>query len=119
MTRDMDLIRQIVLALRDDVRSGPLIKLESVDQLKFNYHALLLVEAGLVTGIVEPVRNGIPMRALLHQLTWDGQDFAESIKSDTVWEKAKENVMKPLAGWTFSILRDYLKAELSKYLPPL
>ncbi|WP_418611704.1 DUF2513 domain-containing protein [Klebsiella pasteurii] len=119
MKRDMDLLRRMVLCLQDNSRRRPLTALDGVDQRLFNYHALLLVQANIAVGTVEPVQAGIPMKALLFELTWEGQDFADSIRNDTVWEKAKENVIKPVAGWSFSILKDYLKAELTKYLPPL
>jgi hypothetical protein len=112
MKRDMDVIRRIVLALRDSDRA-----IESVDGLDlptYNMHAALLVEAGLAEGNVNHYyenATNIPDQVGLYRLTWEGQDFADSIDDDTVWQKAKEHVIKPGASWSFAVLGEWLKAE--------
>lgn len=115
MKRDMDLIRRIVLAARDS--DGHLSNLEGVEQEQFCIHVQLLEEAGLVRASLNMGQKGIPISAIIWRLTWAGQDFADSIVDDTLWKKAKENVMKPFVSWTFDILIEYLKAEIRKHLP--
>ncbi|SDP99874.1 DUF2513 domain-containing protein [Ectopseudomonas hydrolytica] len=113
MKRDMDLIRKIVLA----VETAPRQELSDVDQQAFNYHANLLIEAGLAEGAVGPLQRGIPAMIVLWRLTWNGHDFADSIKDDTIWNKARENVFKPTASWSFGVLLTYLKAEIIRNIP--
>jgi hypothetical protein len=46
------------------------------------------------------------------EITWAGHEFLQSIKDDTLWKKAKEDVLKPTASWTFAILAEWLKQEM-------
>ena len=119
MQRDMDLIRKIVLTVRDS--TGVVNKLEGVEELAYRYHANLLLEAGLAVGAAskEVMGTGAPGHVMIFRLTWAGHDFADSISSDTIWKKAKDNVLKPSASWTFEILKEYLKAEIKTHIPGL
>jgi len=53
------------------------------------------------------------------RLTWEGCDFADAVRSDTLWKKAKEMVIKPTASFTFGLLKDWLKSEIAQGLPTL
>jgi hypothetical protein len=117
MKRDMDLIRQIVLAVQ--TAPGPIFKVEGIDQQDFNVHTQLLEEAGLIVASLSKGQMGIPNKAAIFRLTWAGHDFADSITDDTLWKKAKDNVIKPSASWTFSILLEYLKFEIKRHIPGL
>lgn len=79
MKRDMDLIRQIVLAKQ--AADGPLTGLDGVAQEVFGEHVLLLKEAGLVDAAAQLVQHKVP-RAIVFRLTWAGHDFAQSIAFD-------------------------------------
>jgi Hypothetical protein (DUF2513) len=117
MKRDMDIVRKIVLAVRgapDVVNS-----VEGVSTEEFAFHAQLLEEAGLVTVALQGGEKRIARAAVIFRLTWAGQDFADSIIDDTLWKKAKENVLKPSASWTFGILVEYLKVEIKTRIPGL
>ena len=102
MKRDMDLIRQIVLAVRES--STPIEGLGGVEQVVFFEHVRLLVEAGFVEA--KAFASG---EVEVSRLTWDGHNFADSILSDSVWNKAKMDVIKPTLSWSFAVLQEYLK----------
>ena len=117
MNRDMDVIRRIALRLRetDDALSA----LDGVADEAFNYNAQLMIEAGLADGsAVGSVHGkiGVPLSVCLFRLTWEGHDFADSIKDETLWEKAKEKVVKPTGSWTFGILKEFIKFEIKRRL---
>ena len=116
MKRDMDLIRQIVLAVQ--AADGPVFGVEGIDNKDFCVHAQLLDEAGLVA-CPPSIRGQLapPNKAVIFRLTWAGHDFADSITDNTIWKKAKDNVIKPSASWTFSILMEYLKIEIKRHIP--
>ena len=116
MKRDMDIIRRIVLAARDE--AAPVRGLEGVDADVFAEHVRLLEEAGLVGASVRVVQQRADV-ALVWRLTWAGQDFASTIDNDTLWNKAKENVIKPAGSWTFDVLKEWLKAEIIQGLPTI
>ncbi|MBQ1782903.1 MAG: DUF2513 domain-containing protein [Gammaproteobacteria bacterium] len=114
MERDMELIRQITLALL----KGHLNGLPDVDGKLFSYHAKLMIDAGLAEGALMAPQRGIPSAATLWCLTWAGHDFADAIKSDTIWNTVKARVIKPAASWTFGILLDCLRSEITRTINP-
>ena len=79
MQREMDLIRKLVLAVRDS--TGVVNKLEGVDELAYRYHANLLLEAGLAVGAAskEVIGTGAPGpgHVMIFRLTWAGQKSYE------------------------------------------
>lgn len=117
MKRDMDVIRKIVLAVSD--APSFVNSVEGVSKEDFAAHAQLLEEAGLIRAAIQGQGNRVAEVAVIYRLTWDGQDFADSITDDTLWKKAKENVFKPSASWTFGVLREYLKMEITRLIPGL
>ena len=110
MDRNMDAIRQIILAVKD---SKSLVK--SVDGMPddiFKFNAMLLIEAGLAKGICkESTRSHspIPSVAAINRLTWKGSEFADLIKDEKLWEKAKKYIVKTTGSLAFEILFEYLK----------
>ncbi|MDG2617731.1 DUF2513 domain-containing protein [Thermoleptolyngbya sichuanensis XZ-Cy5] len=59
------------------------------------------------------------MYASIGRLTWQGCEFADAVADDRLWNKAKENVLKPGISFTFDVLKEWLKAEISQGLPAL
>lgn len=118
MQRDMDVLRQILLAL-DSEGKVLLTGLDGMDKDVFCFHAQLLIEAGLAEGTLGAKNKGYPASAQLWRLTWEGYDFASTIREDTLWKKAKDVILKPSASWSFSVLRAYLKAEIIRKVPGL
>ena len=118
MKRDMDLIRQIVLAVEDLPHRETLNQLEDVDPDDFALHAEWLAEAGLIKVTAHASFDGTPT-VFIHRLTGDGCEFASSVRSDTLWKKAKENVLKPTSSFTFSLLKEWLANELTNGFPTL
>lgn len=53
----------------------------------------------------------------IKRLTWNGCNFADEIRNETLQNKAKEHVLKPNTSFSFSILKEWLKAEISQGLP--
>jgi hypothetical protein len=45
------------------------------------------------------------------RLTWQGYDFLQVTRDDTVWSKAVKHVFKPATSWTVSLLLEWLKQE--------
>ena len=115
MKRDMDLIRRIVLAVRDG--TGPLNRFEDVDFVTYGEHALMLQEAGLIDASIQITQHRVTA-VIIWRLTWAGQDFAQSVVDDTLWRKAKDNVLQPAGSWTFGVLLEYLKGQITGALIP-
>ena len=113
--RDMELIRLLLL---QQEAGEPFPELETYDSLLVAHHCALIIEAGFVVGEVvsDADQGGIPVGAAILRLTWKGHEFLDSIRDPSVWQQAKDYVLRPGASWTFGILTEFLKAEASKRL---
>lgn len=119
MKRDMDLIRKIVLATADLPYGKTLNQLEGVSAEEFVTHVVWLAEAGLVEAKAQAGSGSFAKYAIVQRLTWSGCEFADAIRDDTLWAKAKAVMLKPTMSFTFEVLRDWLKAEIAQGLPAI
>jgi hypothetical protein len=119
MRRDADLIRKIALATEALPGGEHLGSLDGIDPFTFAAHVQWMIDAGLVDGLVQQYGRSDPPSALVLRLTWEGCDFADACRSDTLWAKAKKSVIGPSMSWTFDILKDWLKAEIKQGFPTL
>ena len=94
-----------------------LVELEASDSMLMvedpnaAYQVTLMKEAGLVEAQIIENGDGFPVAAALLRLTWNGHDFLDSSRDNTIWKKAMEHVIKPGASWSFSLLVEWLKQE--------
>jgi hypothetical protein len=119
MERDMDLIRHLLLFVANDPRFDGLSMLSpeipsdfgvdhySLDQV--TYHIGLLIEAGFLKGAVGPV---VPY---VSRLTWQGHEFLDDIRDQTIWVKTKERI-HGLSSVALSVVSEIAKAEIKKKL---
>ena len=120
MKRDMDLIRQIVLATAELEYGAVLTELPGVAPEAFATHVAWMDEAGLVKATHKEGGGGsMATFAVVFRLTWAGCEFADAVRSDTLWNKAKSNILKPGISYTFDVLKDWLKSEITQGLPTI
>jgi Hypothetical protein (DUF2513) len=107
MKRDMDLVRTLLQRIEAE---EPLYN-PGEDAVAGKYHLRLLADAGLVEAKFMPGPNGEIKAVFDIRMTWQGHDFLDAARDETIWNKAKTHVLKPAASWSFSILLEWLKAE--------
>src|SRR4051812_6251945 len=109
MKRDMEIIRQILINVEDDKYPyGARVCLDGVPDETCAYHVALILDAGLAEGEVIKT-DGCPYAAaMIHRLTSAGHDFCDGIRQDTIWNKAKEHVIKPGASYGLAVLVEYV-----------
>lgn len=121
MKRDMDLIRNLLLAVErnDDLDSeGHILsedpaefELENVTPSQLKYDQVLLLEGGLLRGSVglTPIISGMTMR---------GHDFLDSIRDPLLWEKTKKAAGEA-GGFTLELLGDlargFIKTQIERH----
>ena len=97
MKRDMNTIRDILLKIEETPR-------ERLDYLepptgcsytKMTEHLIMLDDAGFIEG--ELIATFQERRYLVHNITWDGHDYLETIRNPEVWKKVQEK-LKPVGG---------------------
>lgn len=93
MQRDWNIIRIILQRLEDKGAYGDAIRPESVEGYDIeivSYHIQMLDQAGIIVAKCQERHNrnrGIFCLAM--NLTWEGHELLDSIKSDTVWNKMR------------------------------
>ena len=108
MKRNWDIIREILTRLEempdtDSVLQPP--NFPSEKAFEYSYHAKLLIEAGLVDGKMSRTLGGGPTYFFIQRLTWNGHEFLDSIRSDTVWEKTKRTFAEKGVDMTFDLVK--------------
>jgi hypothetical protein len=116
MKRDMDLIRLILRQVEscDDPygMESQAIAIEGYSEAQISGHIKMLIYGGLLEAKDESGEMGGGSDSYIGlNLTWEGQDFLSVAQDDSIWQKAKETVLKPAASMTFSILLEWLKQE--------
>jgi hypothetical protein len=113
MKRDMELIRSLLLE-KEQERAPEELAGYSLEEILYNTE--LMADAGLVVASFIKDAGGVTRTAITERLTWAGHDFLDSTRDSKIWKKAKEQVLKSGASWTFDILREWVKYELKQKL---
>jgi DNA-binding transcriptional ArsR family regulator len=119
MKRDMDLIRAILQRVEscdDPTGLEQMPEIDGYSRPQVSYHMKLLSDAGLIEVQTIDEMGSECAEFILINLTWLGQDFLDAAKDDTLWNKAKETVIKPGASFTFDILLAWLKNQVGTAL---
>ena len=92
MKRDMDLVRKILLKIEDEYRTTTLfnIQIEGYDMETVAYHCKIMHEAGLVSSFSAQYGDNIVWGLRVGSLTWNGNDYLDKVRDDSVWNKTKE-----------------------------
>jgi hypothetical protein len=118
MTRDLELIRKLILAVeasptgyvKDD------LEIESYSPEQIGYHAYLLVDAGLAKGVdITTIGSSSPNWQILH-LTSAGHDFADAARDDSTWKKATGLVKDKAGGVTLDVMKQVLISVIKSAL---
>lgn len=92
MKRDLDLIRLIHLKVEDDYDCAELInlKIDGYSAKAIAYNSQLAFEAGYLSNCsVQYADNGV-WTFSVGSLTWEGHDFLDRIRDDSMWGKIKK-----------------------------
>lgn len=107
MKRDMDLIRTILLEVeKSSSLNGCRIEVPGHSPEELYYNAQQARDAGLIEGRFLP--NSTEFHVL--RLTYEGHEFLDAARTDTLWSKAKETVTKSTGTLTLEGLKIALAA---------
>lgn len=116
MKRDMDLCRRILLQRAEDTRSVVHdFAVDGYDNEAIRYHCNLLKQAGFIASLSLDIHN----KLFVGELTWQGHEFLESIREDTVWNKTKDVIAKKGLPMVFDVVKEISKAVLTSMLQGL
>lgn len=107
MKRDMELVRKLLLAVEahdspdktfDIENTFPDYPLEVV-----MYHVKILDEAGLVDAT--DASDSRKIYYMPNGLTWNGHEFLDAIRNDTVWNKVKQVIQEKGGAIPFALMQ--------------
>ena len=107
MKRDMDLVRTILLALAnsdEEVWSTSLVS-DKYSREIIGYHFLILDEAGLIVANVRAADNDPYYIAVASRLTWEGNDFLDAVRDESVWKKVRSTIGKITGSASFEVFK--------------
>ncbi|WGE64281.1 DUF2513 domain-containing protein [Actinobacillus equuli subsp. haemolyticus] len=67
------------------------------------YHYALLTEAGLIKSLDIPSMEDADYAAF--SLTWQGHEFLDKLKNDTVWNKVKSTIQSKSIDLSFEAIK--------------
>jgi len=108
MIRDWDIIRDILSQLEDKPAEKHSLCLDDFNKEKqplTSYNIELLIEAGLVCGSMSKTIGGTISDFIALRLTWEGHEFLDTIRSDSVWNKTKASFMKQGLSMTVELIK--------------
>jgi hypothetical protein len=121
MKRNMDLVREILLAVESHPHGfAPHdISIDGFSEEEVGYHCHLLGQGGLAKTCDITGRGDSSPSAAITSLTWEGHEFLEASREPTRWKQAKEVVDKlggaSIAIWT-SVLSELVRKNIAGYV---
>lgn len=121
MKRDLDLVRQVLLQI-EALPAGPpaQYRMSEIDDPVLLAHFELVIAAGLVNGKIarsQGVRGDV---ISISGLTWEGHEWIEMVRSETMWDETKSTLLENGGVLTFELTKavasKLLRARLA--LPP-
>lgn len=96
MKKDMELIRKILFAIEDEYVDSVIynLSIDGYEPEAISYHCALLYDAGFISDYDSKNAEGRLWMFGVGRLTWEGHEFLDKIRNETVWNKTKETVTK-------------------------
>ena len=116
MKRDMDLIRDILLAVENHPYScAPFeVQVASHTPAEIGYHVMLLHQAGfLEAASTQAISDTDASCWKPISLTWEGHEFLEAARSSENWVKVKQIIVEKGSGLVLEVVKTLL-VEVSK-----
>jgi Hypothetical protein (DUF2513). len=103
----MDLIRSMLMAIEEapagETVRGEALGFDDVDAYTLAAHAQLLHERGLIEGSFLP--ETIPVHFRVFRITWNGHEYLDAIRNETVWTETKTTIRKRGLELTFDVVK--------------
>ena len=109
----MDLARNILIEVEEKSKDIGIVDVvfDGYEPDVISYHIMQLNQGGLISAIDCTTQFGLKWRAT--GLTWEGHEFLDAIRNDTVWKSVKDTVKEKGGAVPFEILKT-LAVEAAK-----
>ncbi len=118
----MDLCRLILFKIEDEYKSTALshLQIDGYDIEIIAYHCDLLFEAGLIKSYKPTYASDKIYFFSVGALTWEGHDFLDKIRENTMWNRTKNRIKENALPMTLEVIKtiatSLINDQLSVYL---
>jgi hypothetical protein len=123
MKRDIDLQRKILFAIEEQYKPGEgqifNLKIDGYDLDTVAEHCSLLYKQGLITSDTPQWADDRIYFFTVGNLSPQGYDFLELVRSDEIWDKTKEEVEEKKLPATIKILAEVAAVFSAKFFKEL
>lgn len=124
MKLNSDCVREVLLTCEEvPLNSHPPLenfftqkRLEKYSNDEISYSMKKLVEAGFVDFKTIRVWGGPDFDGIFLDITWQGHQFLDAIRSDTVWTKTKEKISSTVGSTSLQVMGTLASTIASKLL---
>jgi len=116
LKRDWEIIRELLTKVEECTLPTEQVGLSNFPaerHAEVSYHMALLIEAGLVHGKMSGSIGPSVAQFIARRLTWEGHEFIDSIRSDTVWKKTTKTITDQGISMTFDLVKEVAKEAAS------
>lgn len=114
MKRDIDLIRKIMIETENSnsLSRSFNLSIEGYSEQQLYYHVKLLYQAGYLEAEHTSCRAFEEWKPV--SLTWEGHEFPDAARDNTIWNKTKAKVGEKLPSITFDVLKSMLTLTIKQ-----
>lgn len=117
MKRDMELARNILQQIEEKSNGLGVVAVHCPGhtEQQVSYHIMQLCQAGLLIGH-DTTDNISGLSWVASSLTWEGHEFLDAIRNDTVWSRLKKTTAEKAIEIPFAILKTLGLKYAAEYL---
>jgi hypothetical protein len=106
MKRDLDLVRQLLLQI-EGLPAGPpaQYRTSEIEDPVLLAHFELVIASGLVNGKISRSQSSRGDVISISGLTWDGHEWIEMVRSQSVWNATKSMLIDSGAALTYELTK--------------
>ena len=106
MKRDLDLVRQLMLQIEALPAAPPVqYRTSEIEDPVLLAHLEMLIEAGLVNGRISRSQGARGDVISVSGLTWQGHEWVEMVRSQSLWNEVKSTVLDGGGVLTFELTK--------------
>lgn len=120
MKRDWDTIRDILFRT-EELAPNKALSLQDFKQNRAHeiaYHVLLLHEAGLIHASIYASFDTGPTDFRISSLTWQGHEFLDAIRNESVWNKIKGKIAAEGMAMPLEVIKSLGVEFLKNFILP-
>lgn len=115
MKRDMELIRKILFKIEETIDNVAKynLEIEGYTMEQVAYHCSILYEGGYIHAYKGEYGGDGLYSFGVGRLTWEGHEFLDKIREDTIWKKTKDTIYKQGLPFVFDVVKSVSSAIIT------